>query len=581
MNEYVLYEQLLAMEGIAGQYPAGNDCARQIRETVERIRTRLYRVAVIGEFKRGKSSLINAIIGAEVLPTDVLPMTAAVTRVTYGDHRRILIRYKDGSSEERTVEELLDFATKYDAEKEKTAATIREIEVTHPSVFCKNHIDILDTPGLNDNESMTEVTLGVLGEVDAAIMVISAKAPLSLTEQNLILNMISQPQIRHIIFVVTHIDAVSNRKQQQDKLIAFIQDRLSGELLEKARNMFKEKPRFLRKAEQILEKPDIFGVSSVLAIDGFIHDDAELLEQSRFPYFKKELLALLTAAQSGDVEARTREAAHQLRENLDSWYHAARNAAVAECMLWGGKRDCCQKYYDRSHNQVIGLLRKMDARLTEAGIWPDRLTIPEFENLMRREFIKNLSQIRADTNTNEHIRNALLQGGKAALAASEEEQENLECFIRELMGDVLTEFAQLRQGCGFPMEALREQLRQWSETSFPSLKWTVSLIPSVDSLPGYNVMAHVQYAVNMALRAWAVEIGNFIASWRILLLRQNRQDLENREPLRQAEAELAQYAMRRNLLEAGLEPNREKLEKIMEALHMAEGIDPPQGSGAE
>jgi len=570
MNEYVMHEQLLAMEGIAGQYAAGADCARQIRETVERMVTRLYRVAVIGEFKRGKSSLINAIIGAEVLPTDILPMTAAVTRVTYGEKRRILIRYKNGSSEERTVEELLDFATKYDAEKEKTAATIREIEVTYPSVFCKNHIDILDTPGLNDNESMTEVTLGVLGEVDAAIMVISAKAPLSLTEQNLILDMISRPQIRHIIFVVTHIDAVSNRKSQQDKLISFIQERLSGELLEKAEEMFQEKPRFAKKAGQILKKPDIFGVSSVLAMDGFIHDDEELLEQSRFPFFKKELLALLTAAQSGDVEARTQEAAQQIHENLDGWFSSARNVQTAERMLWEDKRDHCRDYYDNSRRNLMVLLQRMDARLTEAGIWPDRLIIPELEGILRKPFIQSLSQIRAETNTDEHIRNALLQGGKAAIEASEESQENLECFIRELMGDVLTEFGQMRRNCGFPMDSLRSKLRQWSETSFPSIKWTVSLIPSVDSLPGYNVMSHVQYAMNMALRGYAAEISNFIASWRILLIRQNQQDLENRELLQNAEAELARLGVQKNLLDVQFAQNKERIEKIVKSLAVAE-----------
>ena len=141
MNEFVLHEQLCELEDIANFYPAGKEHAKRFREAADRIVSRLFRVGVIGEFKRGKSSLVNAIIGAEVLPTDILPMTAAVTRVTYGTQRRILIQYKDGSQEERTLEELIDFATKYDPEKERTAAKIREIQVTYPSVFCKNHID--------------------------------------------------------------------------------------------------------------------------------------------------------------------------------------------------------------------------------------------------------------------------------------------------------------------------------------------------------------------------------------------------------------------------------------------------------
>lgn len=573
MNEYVLHEQLLAMEAIAKQYPAGEDCAHHIRETIERIKTRLYRVAVIGEFKRGKSSLINAIIGAEVLPTDILPMTAAVTRVTYGEKRRILIRYKDGTAEERTVEELIDFATKYDAEKEKTAASIREIEVTYPSVFCKNHIDILDTPGLNDNESMTEVTLGVLGEVDAAIMVISAKAPLSLTEQNLILNMISQPQIRHIIFAVTHIDAISGRRSQQDKLLNFIHERLSGELMEKAREIFEEKPRFVEKARKILQTPDMFGVSSVLAMDGFIHDDEELLEQSRFPYFKKELLALLTAAQSEDVQTRTVDAAREAAENLDHWYHAARNTNMAECMLWEDTRDRCRDYYDNSGKRLTGILQKMDAQLADAGLLPDRLIKPELESAMRKPFIQSLSQIRSETNTNEHIRAALTEGSKKALVVWLQAQDELQEVVENRLMEVLEEFRTMRKSCGFSGESLDTQVKQWlQETDVPFLKWKVSPIPQVESLPGYNVMNHVQYAINMTLRAYAEQISHYVASWRMVLIRQNRKDRENRELLQQAEAELAQKNVQRSLLEAGLESNRNKLKQILDALNMTEEV---------
>lgn len=570
MNEYVLHEQLLALEDIASQYADGAQCGERIRETVERIKTRLYRVAVIGEFKRGKSSLINAIIGAEVLPTDILPMTAAVTRVTYGEKRRILIRYKSGESEERTVEELIDFATKYDAQKEKIAAGIREIEVTYPSVFCKNHIDILDTPGLNDNESMTEVTLSVLGEVDAAIMVISAKAPLSLTEQNLILNMISQPQIRHIIFVVTHIDAISNRRSQQDKLIGFIRDRLSGELLEKAREMFAEKPRFLEKAGEILESPDIFGVSSVLAMDGFIHDDEELLEESRFPYFKKELLALLTAAQSSDVAERTVEAAQEVSDNLENWYDSAKNVLVAESMLWQEKRDYCNSYYAFSRDKLMALLKSMDEALAEKGIYSNELKIPELESKLFAPFIDQLSQLRTDTYTDDNIRKAIVQGGAEAQDIMQEQEEQLEGWIRDAIMDMLDGFMELREPCGFPRDRLAYALQEWSEQPFPKLRWTGSLVPAVATLRGFNIMPHVRQVIGNSLRVYAMEIGRYIASWRVTLIRQNGKDNEDKAPLVEAEMEISHMKMREGLLIQRYEQQQEKLLKIRQALEIKE-----------
>ena len=76
MNDFYIFEKLLSLEKIAIQYPDGADYSKRIRQCADKITSQHYCVAVIGEFKRGKSSLINALLGAEILPTSVLPMTA-------------------------------------------------------------------------------------------------------------------------------------------------------------------------------------------------------------------------------------------------------------------------------------------------------------------------------------------------------------------------------------------------------------------------------------------------------------------------------------------------------------------------
>ena len=129
----------------------------------------------------------------------------------------------------------------------------------------------------------------------------------------------------------------------------------------------------------------------------------------------------------------------------------------------------------------------------------------------------------------------------------------------------------MRQCCGFPTEDLDVQLQHWIQnTDVPFLKWKVSPIPQVESLPGYNIMAHVKYAINLTLQAYAELIATYVASWRLVLIRQNQADLKNREYLYQAEAELAQKKVQQSLLEAGLEPNRNRLKQIVTALNMAE-----------
>ena len=57
--------------------------ADSIKETIEKTSDEHFEVAIVGEFKRGKSTLINALLGQEVLPADVLPATATLNRVTY------------------------------------------------------------------------------------------------------------------------------------------------------------------------------------------------------------------------------------------------------------------------------------------------------------------------------------------------------------------------------------------------------------------------------------------------------------------------------------------------------------------
>ena len=131
------------MSDIAIQYEDGKELADTIAATALRLSSKLYRVAVIGEFKRGKSSLINALVGSSILPTDILPMTAVNTHLVYGAEKKIEIYFKDGTVQDSSVEQLMDYATKYDQQREKMARTVERIVVHYPSVYCKNHIEII------------------------------------------------------------------------------------------------------------------------------------------------------------------------------------------------------------------------------------------------------------------------------------------------------------------------------------------------------------------------------------------------------------------------------------------------------
>lgn len=564
MNQFVIYEQLCDLEDIAGRYEAGLEYREQMDRLQARIASQLYRVAVIGEFKRGKSSLVNAIIGAQVLPTDILPMTAAVTRVTYGEERRIVVHYKDGHEEESSVEQLIDFATKYDAEKEKKATTIREIDVHYPSVLCKNHIDIIDTPGLNDNEAMTDVTLGVLGDIDAAIMVISANEPLSLTEQNLILTMIGQQQIRHIIFAVTHIDAVSSLPARQDAVIEFIRGRISGDLLAKACERWSGNGLQIEKARRILEKPDVFGVSSVLAIDGFIRDDEEMLEQSRFPTFKRELLALLTAAQSADIAENTKDAARYVRTMLPQWYAAAKDKNAAERAAWQQKLDVCTAYCSGAEAAVRDLIA--DADMQTARIVPSgNDMLAKYDEHLRRPFIRLLSSIRESTNTTPNIKKAIEHGSEDALGLMQAECAQIAEQTAAICADMAKRFAEMRAAAGFEGEF------GGYAGELPVFSWTADPVPQLPELKGEDVILHIGDVIRNSILAFADGIAGYTEGWKESVRTANAADLQERKPAVIAQSEIDRLDTLGKLIDMKYEEDLGALAAVEQILGIAEG----------
>ena len=160
-------------------------------------------------------------------------------------------------------------------------------------MLCSNHIEILDTPGLNDDEAMSERTLQVLGMIDAAVVVLSAELPISQTEQNLILDLIERQEIRHIIFAVTFIDKLG-AESEKERVLGFMHQRLSRMLRRLEHERFKGNRGLIMKCDWMLMNPSVFGVSALQAERAFLNDNETLLRQSRLPRFKEELVSMLT-----------------------------------------------------------------------------------------------------------------------------------------------------------------------------------------------------------------------------------------------------------------------------------------------
>ncbi|WP_167755563.1 dynamin family protein [Vitreimonas flagellata] len=267
--------------------------AREIASVLDRLEKNKFAVAVVGEFKRGKSTFINALLGVSVLPTDVLPCSAALNRVTYSIEKRVTVTYKDGRVEDIPYDSLPSYVTKLTEQSEAVAATLAEATVYYPSPYCQNNVDVIDTPGLNEDQAMTAVTLGVLPQVDAAIMVIMAQSPFSDFEREFLEDRLLSVDLGRVIFVVNGLDRL-NSPDEAKRLLEGVEGRIKRNVFERAKRQFgadsNEYETYLRK----IGAPKVFGLSAREAIEAKKSGDTQRLERSGFPQFELQLEKFLT-----------------------------------------------------------------------------------------------------------------------------------------------------------------------------------------------------------------------------------------------------------------------------------------------
>jgi hypothetical protein len=135
-------------------------------------------VTCIGQFKRGKSTLLDALLGDRILPTGVLPITAVPTVVRYGPSRSATVRFRGGAWVDISPEALSQYVSEeLNPENKKGVAGV---EVFSPSPFLAQGMCFVDTPGLGSVfTGNTAATLAFVPHIDAAIVVVGADPPIS------------------------------------------------------------------------------------------------------------------------------------------------------------------------------------------------------------------------------------------------------------------------------------------------------------------------------------------------------------------------------------------------------------------
>ncbi len=261
---------------------AGNnnyrDIKKRLNEYLKKIEDDKFIITVIGEIKRGKSTLINTLIGEDILPTDVIPTTATINLIKYGTEPKITIRKSDNSTQ--TLPFNKKEMEKYTGLVDFDPKTIKYIEIEYPKEFLQNGILLVDTPGVNElsNQRM-EVTYGYIPISDACIFLINAQQAISRTEMTFLNESVLKSSLSKIFFVVNRIDKID-----EDEIEEFKED-------------IKEKLK-----ENLNADERVYFLSSSMGLKAKLDNNAELLKESGFSTFEDDLISFVLSDKKVDTQ---------------------------------------------------------------------------------------------------------------------------------------------------------------------------------------------------------------------------------------------------------------------------------------
>lgn len=175
-------------------------------ELRERLQDRELIVSVIGKFKTGKSSLINALLEEQILPVGIIPLTTVVTEIRRGKSFRAVVCFANGSEQEIKRGDLSDYISEQkNPDNEKRVLAVK-LWTTHASFDAD--ITLVDTPGVGSvHLHNTETSHAFIEKSDAVLFLLSVDSPVSQTELDFLLK--ARKHSAKFYFAVNKIDVVS------------------------------------------------------------------------------------------------------------------------------------------------------------------------------------------------------------------------------------------------------------------------------------------------------------------------------------------------------------------------------------
>lgn len=326
----------------------------ECRRLLARVAEDRFNLVVLGQFSRGKSSLMNAILGQDKLPTGVLPLTSVVTTVSYGESDRVLIQRKGWSLPQTiALADLAQYVTQNANPGNEKGVISANVQL--PNELLRLGFHFIDTPGIGSTiTANTQTTRAFLPEADAAIFVTSFESPLTETELRF-LDEVGH-HVRSVFIVINKLDLAS--PDARPEVVGFVQ--------QAAR-------RTLNGAE-----PRVFSVSAREALQAKLEGSQERLAESGLPDLETALTDFLQEEKAREFLIRSLERAASLvrRQTLEAEISQRAGSRDAESL----KRDADHRLEELTREgktilqDLRSRLRFMFSRYCEekVGLWsPD------------------------------------------------------------------------------------------------------------------------------------------------------------------------------------------------------------------
>ena len=232
---------LLRLGDVATNLGARSLCERIDVDLVRKLREDRFHLVVVGEFNHGKTTFVNALLGANALAVGVTPTTAAIHHIRWADAPEAFVVTTTGERRSLPFDQVRTFA----AGGEASIDDVDHLEIGFPAPLLKERILLVDTPGVNDLAlQRADITYSYIPRADAVLFLLDAGQILKESERVFLSDKLLKASRDKIVFVITKWDLLSS--DEQSEALSYARAHLST----------------------LVQEPVVFPVSSEAALGG-------------------------------------------------------------------------------------------------------------------------------------------------------------------------------------------------------------------------------------------------------------------------------------------------------------------------